>query len=203
MSASEAAVVREEEVLTRRFSMGRGEFARAMMMRFGMRWWGLLFLLVVAGVVAGAIASDLRWLIVALMVALIVAPMVAAFLYFSFGLRKECYVNVLPHTVAVAPSGFRLTIDVMPPEKSAVDSGCGGVEEEGQDSEPELEPLRRYEVEFSADEIGPYTVDAKGITVAVKASSRGFVRLPYSSFDSEEEFRRTVEIIGSYGRKPV
>lgn len=201
MNASEAAGGREVEVLTRRFSMGRGEFARAMMMRFGMRWWGLLFLLVVAGGMAGAIVSDLRWLIVALMVALIVAPMVAAFLYFSFGLRKECYVNVLPHTVAVAPSGFRLTIDVMPPEKSAVDSGCGGVEEEGQDSEPE--PLRRYEVEFSADEIGPYTVDAKGITVAVKASSRGFVRLPYSSFDSEEEFRRTVEIIGSYGRKPV
>ena len=116
MSASEAAGIQDAEVQTGRFAMGRGEFARATMTRFGMRWWGLLFFLVVAGAVAAAVVADLRWLVVALMLAFIVAPMVAAFLYFSFGLREECYANVLPHTVNVSPGGFRIVIDVMPPK---------------------------------------------------------------------------------------
>ncbi len=192
MSASEAAGIQDAEVQTGRFAMGRGEFARAMMTRFGMRWWGLLFFLVVAGAVAAAVVADLRWLVVALMLAFIVAPMVAAFLYFSFGLREECYANVLPHTVNVSPGGFRIVIDVMPPK----DYDSDLVKEE--ESEPK--PLRRYSVDFSAGEIGRYTVDSNGITVAVNASLKGFVRLPFGSFGSEEEFRKAVEIIGSYHR---
>ena len=164
MSASEAAGIQDAEVQTGRFAMGRGEFARAMMTRFGMRWWGLLFFLVVAGAVAAAVVADLRWLVVALMLAFIVAPMVAAFLYFSFGLRKDYDSDLV------------------------------------KEEESEPKPLRRYSVDFSAEEIGRYTVDSNGITVAVNASSKGFVRLPFGSFGSEEEFRKAVEIIGSYHR---
>jgi len=69
-----------------------------------------------------------------------------------------------------------------------------------KEEESEPKPLRRYSVDFSAEEIGRYTVDSNGITVAVNASSKGFVRLPFGSFGSEEEFRKAVEIIGSYHR---
>jgi len=91
MSTSEAAGIQDAEVQTGRFAMGRGEFARAMMTRFGMRWWGLLFFLVVAGAVAAAVVADLRWLVVALMLAFIVAPMPRSFISLS-----DCARNAMP-----------------------------------------------------------------------------------------------------------
>ena len=182
MTGSGDSATTDNEAVTLRFTVGRTDFARAMMSRFGGKWWLLLTILILAGSAAGAVLSDWRWAVAGLMLALVVAPAGAAFLYFSYGLKSECYINVLPHTVNLSPDGILISADVMPRP-----------DEVPEGSEPQ--PIRTYKTLFPTTSVGKYRVDSKGITIDIEAPSRGFLRLPYSAFESPEHFRMAVEIL--------
>lgn len=183
MTESDVCATTHNKATTIQFAMGRGEFARIMISRFGGKWWILLSILILGGMAAGAMLSDWRWGVAALMLTLVIAPMIAAFLYFSYGLRKECYVNVIPHRVCLDSDGITVSVDVMPrPDETSDD-----------DTDPE--PLRSYETHFPGSAVRRYSIDPKGVTVDIANPSRGFIRLPYSAFESAEHFRVAVEIL--------
>ena len=180
---SETAPVEDGGIATSQFRVGHGEFVRAMAARFGIRWIVLLAALVVAGGVAAAATADWRWAMASLMLALIVAPAAGAFLYFSYGLRRECYVNILPHSVIISPRGIDALVDRSVPDPE----------------EDEQQPERPRHIEsFGRHELGGYTVDPAGVTIAVGRPARGFLRLPYAAFTSVDDFRRAVEIMAAY-----
>lgn len=182
MTGSGDSVTTYDETVTLRFTVGRADFARAMMARFGNKWWLLLTILILAGSATGAVLSDWRWGVAGLMLALVVAPAGAAFLYFSYGLKRECYINVIPHTVNISSGGILVSADVMPRP-----------DEVPEGSEPQ--PIRIYNTHFPTTSVGKYRVDSKGITIDINAPSRGFLILPYSAFESPEHFRMAVEIL--------
>lgn len=179
------------------FVMSKGRFARAMLARFGLRWWIAILALLIAGSAAAAVVADWRWIVVALMLALIITPMAAAFLYFSFGLRRECYVNILPHSAVISPSGIEVALRV--PVVADYDEARSG-ETDGEDdgTGPEPIPPRIYSEAFAPACFGGYTVDSEGITLEILTPGRGFLRLPYSAFASKEEFAAAVGIIADY-----
>ncbi len=174
------------------FVMSKGGFARAMLARFGLRWWIGILLLLIAGAVVAACVADWRWIVVALMLALIITPMAAAFLYFSFGLRRECYINILPHSAIISPKGIKVVINV-PAERPESDG------EEQEEAAPL--PLRTYHETFPSRCFGGYTVDRTGITIEIKTPGRGFIRLPYSAFASPDLFASAVGFITEFERE--
>ncbi len=169
--------------------MARGEFAWALMGRFGTKWWVVFSVLVVGGLILAAILSSLIWILVSAMLVLIVFPMMVAFLYISYGLKQECYSNAMPHRVMISSEGIRLKVDVMPKVTDAE-------EEEIQ----EILPLRQYEIFFPKPTIGKYSVEKEGITVRTEPPMKGFVWLPYSSFSSMEEFQSVIDMMTGFGK---
>lgn len=82
------------------FRMGGGAFAAALVRNFG-RGWIIAFAVIVCASILPGIFIDVRFLIIALMMVLIISPMMLVFLYYSYGLRRECFINTIPHTVSV------------------------------------------------------------------------------------------------------
>ncbi len=159
-------------VSTALFSIPRGEFARIMAMRFGGVWLlGLLAGIVAAAAIAGIVA-DWRWGVAALMLLLVAAPMGAAYLYFAHGLRRECYVNIAPHTVTFSRDCLHIDVNV-----SA---------DEGE---------RTYSLRIPYGRTRRYTVDSKGITIRIEKPDPGFIRIPYSAFESTDDLRAAVNLL--------
>lgn len=182
-------------VLTSLFSVGKGEFAGILSSRFGLKWWFILIGLLTVGAIAGAATSDLRWIIVALMLVLLVVPMVGAMLYFNYGLRRECYMNIAPHKVAISSSGLRVDVYIL---KSAEDEEADDGAKAKAASRDEKVVDRIYSIDFPPERLGRYTVGSKGITLSVEAPGAGFVRLPYSAFADEKVFAKAIEIIRGF-----
>ncbi len=161
------------------FRISRGEFFLIMMSRYG-RGWGLAAaLLVVAGIIA-SILVDLRWLIVALMILFIVTPGIAALLYFSKGLKKECYINILPHTVLFEQDGllietFREVRNNIEETEFDIEPGAGKEELAIDEGKREIEYELVGEIVVPYSELGRYELGVNFLTFPWKS---GFVRIP-------------------------
>lgn len=154
------------------FRMGGGAFATALVRNFGRRWIIAFAVIVIASVLPG-IFIDVRFLIIALMVVLIVSPMMLVFLYYSYGLRKECFVNIIPHTVSVEEDSVKVKIYT------------------DRDSEDENEWKYR-EIFFPKGDFGKYRVDGDAVEFELGKPKRGFLWLPLSAYEDPCVYRATV-----------
>lgn len=174
-------------VTTALFSIPRGEFARIMAMRFGGIWLlGLLAGIVAAAAIAGIVA-DWRWGVAALMLLLVAAPMGAAYLYFAHGLRRECYVNIAPHTVIFGSDCMNINVKIPVDESAEQHHGEGAVSAD--------ECHRTYSLRIPYGRTKRYTTDSKGITIRIEKPDPGFLRIPYSAFKSTDDLRAAVNLL--------
>lgn len=181
-SAIQEEMTDAPEVATSVFRVSHRTFAMEMMGRYGAVWWIMLGIAVAATAVAALWTQDLRWAIVSLMTVMILLPMAVAFLYFSYGLRRECWLNVVPHSVEFYPGLLRVRVEVPPlPGR--------------EDEKDEAVPGRTYTLSFRKAQIGRYKLVGEGLSVAISGGARGFLRLPYSAFPSEKDLERAVEIL--------
>lgn len=173
-------------VTTSLFSIPRGEFARIMAMRFGGVWLlGLLAGIIAAAAIAGVVA-DWRWGVASLMLLLVATPMGAAYLYFAHGLRRECYVNIAPHTVRFSPDCLHIDVSV---------AASVGAHHGAAAQEPADECYRTYSLRIPYGRTRRYTVDSKGITIRIEKPDPGFIRIPYSAFESTDDLRAAVNLL--------
>lgn len=171
------------EVATSVFSVSHRTFVLEMMGRYGVVWWILLGTAVAATAIAALLTQDLRWAIVSLMTVMILLPMAVAFLYFSYGLRRECWLNIVPHSVEFYPEALRVRVEVPP------------LPGRDEDEEDDAAPGRAYTISFHKSQVGRYRLVSEGLSVALCSGTRGFLRLPYSAFPSEKDLERAVEIL--------
>lgn len=92
-----------------KFRLTQDAYLRDLFILYGRKWVWVAFSVLLLSLLASLI-WDCRLLIVSLMVIFICIPMLMAFLYFYYGFRRECMLNILPHVVKICDDG--IIIDV-------------------------------------------------------------------------------------------
>ncbi len=153
------------------FRMSAGSFGREIMRRFAPWWiWGGVALFV-TGIVAAFALSDVRWAIVGLMVLLIMLPMAMAICYYNHALCRECFVNVLPHSVGIMDGCIVVTLYEKPEPGPDVEAG-------------EYHELRQER--FGADCVTGWSIRDKVGYVELRDSMPGFIWVPMDIDNFEE-----------------
>lgn len=150
------------------FRMGRGALARTIFFRYGKTVMIVMSLLVIAGLVLG-IAVDLRLMIISLMVMFLILPGALAMIYYYYGLRKGCCLNVTSHSVECGKDLLSVRIF------------------EGDDE------IRREDIPYSS--FGRYRVGKDGVTFSMTGDWEGFLWLPLHAYPDEEAFIEAVGLI--------
>lgn len=91
------------------YRMPSGKYLKTMVVMFGRRFVYVCAAALAVSVMLGAWV-DWRCFILALMVVLLICPALMAWLYFYYGLRPECFVNVMPHYIGKGKEGISVTI---------------------------------------------------------------------------------------------
>lgn len=167
---------------TNEFRMSGMHWMREMIFRFAWIWLLIFSIAGVAGLLFG-IAVDIRWLVCALMLICIVIPLVLVFFYYYYGLRREAYVNTLPHTVEATDNGLLLTLRLT--DISAV---------ENDTADGDNDAVTRDEF-FAYADMKPLQIGLKSACVPLKAPAKGFIWIPASAFNDESELALFLETL--------
>jgi hypothetical protein len=168
------------------YRMGGGSFALEMLFRYAGIWMLLLSVTALTGIILG-ITIDLRWFVIGLMVVFVVIPMVLAFLYYYFGLRRECFINTIPHTVVVNNAG--VTVRMHLPDNGSDEPGA-----EGSSAESDKEPRIREEF-FPYVQMQPYRIGSKSVIIPLRTPAKGFIWIPADAFEEQEELAEALQLI--------
>lgn len=164
--------------------MDQRDFARELIFRCGGWWLLALSVVAVAGLVAG-ITVDIGWFIIGLMVFFIVTPLALAFLYYFYGLRKEFYVNTVPHRIIVDEEGITTVMRLSDPEDA------GNPAEEGGDERP----VRERKEFFSYSMMKDCLPGHGAFIVTFKKSSKGFIWFPITAFGAPDNVEFALDLI--------
>lgn len=173
------------------FRMSAGRFMTEMIFRYSAPWLLLLCAIGLTGIVFGIIL-DYRWLLAALFLVFIIAPALVMLLYYYFGLRREAYVNTIPHIVVLTDKGMimRLRIPLSAPD--SCDAGGAGTDG-GEEKE------YRWRDEFFAyTEMLPMRTGMKSVSVPLKAPAKGILWIPREAFGSDDEMAGFLEVLDSH-----
>lgn len=159
---------------------------RFLLMRHAL-WWLLAMAVVAIALIAIGIAVDLRICVLGLIVVCMCLPMAVAMVLIAHGLAPANALNMLPHRVVITSQS--LAVEVMVPA-------------DGEDEE-------RIEKRIVIDQgrLDAYTVIDGAIAIPVRDAKPGSQRsdgvliLPYTAFDSTDQFRQVIALLPkSHGR---
>lgn len=162
---------------SRVFRMGAANFMTHLVFSYAGPWLLALSATAVVGVAFG-IAVDLRWFVVGMMVVFLVIPMLMGFMYYYYGLRRECLVNSVPHALVVEDDGIRVRMLFRQNNDDAgKQDGDDGVDE--NQAEPEY--LERFEF-FSYSDMRPPKIGTKSVVIPLHHTASGFLWIPFDAF---------------------
>ncbi|MDE7180245.1 MAG: hypothetical protein K2N88_03505 [Muribaculaceae bacterium] len=176
---------------TRVFRMGSGRFAVELLFRYSWIWILSLSFLAVVGIVLG-ITVDLRWMVIGLMVICIGLPMILAFLYYYYGLRRDCYVNYVSHRIVKGEDGLIMRVMLPDPAPENVNNTrrSGG--------DPTDEKRCRYRDEFFPySSMGRFVTGSKSAIVPLRAPFKGFIWIPADAFGDEAHLASFLKMLDS------
>lgn len=174
---------------SKEYRMGSGRFASELLFRYGGWWLLLLSMTAVAGIVLG-ICLDLRWMVVGLMTVFVVIPMVLAFLYYYYGLRRECFVNTIPHKIDVSEDGITVLLRI----SASVQSESSDTDSLQENNDAELEYRREF---FPFSAMSPYRIGNNSVIIPFRSPAKGFLWIPADAYDDEEILADTLRFIDS------
>lgn len=167
------------ELETGIFSMPRGMMIRSLFTSFGLTLTLSMFVMLFCCAVLG-VFIDIRFFIVALMILFLVFPMYAAMLYFNYGLREECFLNVMPHKLRIDKDG--IIIEAYAEKKN----------EEGELTGYEY----RYAKKIDYADIHGYIVESSGVRIPVGAKRKvGFIYIPQHAFGDADHLAEALKVI--------
>ena len=154
--------------------IGAGRFARELFRRFAPWWMWVAVALFAAGFILG-LAVDLMLMIVGFMILLVILPPALAFCYYSHALCRECFINTLPHTVAVADGSLAVSLYV-------------------RDEDSDDGSLKELRTEYFAPEsVTGYELKPDSCIIELRDRNRGFLVVPASEFDNPDDYTRLTE----------
>lgn len=158
------------------FRMTKGDFARKMFLFWGVTPAIVLSLWFVAGLVFG-IVVNIVYFAVAAMALFIMLPLVMMFLYYSHGLNKYCYFNVVDHNISLSENGVMVTM-YFP------------VTSEGSDDTDNNEnETKKSEVFINYSRFGAYRVFSDSVVFPIDKPVSGFLWMPLSAFEDDRNLR--------------
>lgn len=158
---------------TKEYKMNGVNFITSFIFRYAWIWIVALCILGLLGLCLG-LTVDLRLFIVGLMIIMIIMPMLAAFLYFFYGLKKECYINTVNHYIEFDNEGLSITL-------------LFGTRNEDN---RQMRVERFTYSEFDSLQIGP-----KSVTIYFKSPKKGFIWIPAYAFEDENTIAGTLSFI--------
>lgn len=153
---------------TKPFRMSASNFMLTFIFRYAWIWIIALSCLGLIGLVVG-IVVDIRWFILGLMVILIVLPMIAAFLYYTFALKPECYINTIEHNIEINQNGLDITMMFDEDKTRTQQFGFN---------------------DFRRIDIGP-----KSLNLIVNKPRKGFLWIPFAAFDNDEATEAAIDYL--------
>lgn len=160
----------DRDAATSRFTIRPSRMLYEMIALFGSSWNYILGGMVLLGIIASFF--DLRLLIAVLMAVFIIIPMLMAMFYLNYGLREECFLNTVPHTLRHTDDGLEVTIIFSHPSE--------------EDDVERIEKVRR--MSFSYNEIASLSVGGSDTVAIMRKPLRGFVMIPRSAFAEDDEY---------------
>lgn len=154
-----------------KFRLSQGAYLRDLFVLYGRKWLWVAFSILILSLLASLI-WDWRLLIVSLMIIFICIPMLMAFLYFYYGFRQECMLNILPHLVKI--SDDQIIIDVYRQPFDDED------EEEAQSDIKYNEPAFTVRVAYSS--LGRAIIGTDSLVYEI---DNGFIALTMDCFGPE------------------
>lgn len=141
------------------FRMSAANFMTTFIFKYAWIWILALSSVGLIGLIVG-IVVDIRWFIVGLMVILIILPMISAFLYYTFALKPECYVNIVEHDIELNENGIKVNM-LFEEEKTRTE-------------------VFEYN-DFARIDLGP-----KSLNLIMRKPRKGFIWVPFSAFETDD-----------------
>lgn len=160
------------------FRMDGGDFAFKMFVMYGKKWLTILFGCGIAAIVLSFI-FDIRILIIGMALIFIVIPGVAAWLYYNYGLRKECFVNIFTHKLALTANGIKCEVQFPPYKRENIKSGDIDEKNEvySENEETDIgQESRNYFFPYTM--MSAYHIYPKGIVIPLLNDAKGFLWVP-------------------------
>lgn len=198
---------------SRIIKMNGMSFLTELIFRYAGIWLLVLSATAVDGLVLG-IAVDLRWFVAGLMIVFLIIPMAMAFLYYYYGLRKECFVNTVPHVISLMEDGINVKIlvpdttdDTGPDapgneQSSNADGSSATVNSEASGtlgSAPSFREIRTEFFPFSA--MLPMRIGHDSAIIPFAPPAKGFIWIPADAFDSADSLADILEYIDTHIKK--
>lgn len=185
------------------FKMTGARFVSEMIFSYGAPWMLSLSITALVGLVFG-IAIDLRWLVIGLMIVFLIIPMFLMFLYYYYGMRKECYVNIIPHTLSVRDDGISLNLRFPIYSEDDYDDQSDREEEENELSSiesatekmPDLSNKTIERVEsFPFGMMESVRVGNNALKIYLKFPHKGFIWIPVEAYQNKDDIELLYEIL--------
>ncbi len=167
------------------FKMSAVRFGRELVFRYAGIWMVTLLVIALAGLAAG-VSVDFRWLIIALMIVFIVIPMLLFFFYYSYGLRRECYVNALPHSIIVSDNG--ITAEIVLPSRSKA-------AEDDASKASANEDIKRVEEFFPYEIMSEFNIGLNSAIIPLRGKGKGFLWIPKYAFEKTEDYFHALDCV--------
>lgn len=169
----------DKQVSTNIFKLSRKQFILLLTKLVALKWLLIPLIFLFATFVLTFILNDIRFVIVGLMILFIIIPMILAFLYISYGLLENCYINIIDHEVEFANDCLVLKSHI----KKFTDN------EENEEAE-----TRILERKLKWDAISKVTYNVDNMVILIDKPKFGFLHIPYSSFNSTDDENYAISI---------
>ena len=166
-------------VSTNIFKLSRKQFILLLTRLVAIKWLVIPMILLLIAITITFILNDIRFVIIGLMILFIIIPMILAFLYISYGLMENCYINIIEHEVEFSSECLILKSHI----KKITD-------EENEETE-----IRIMERKLPWDAISKVTYNIDNLMLLINKPNFGFLLIPTSSFNSNDDENMAISII--------
>lgn len=173
---------------TNQYKMSSINFFTTFIFKFGGLWLLILSFIAVFALIIG-ISIDIRWLITGLMVIFILIPLIAVFIYYTFALKKECYVNTVSHLLEFTNEGVEAILMFK----------HGNIQDDDSQGETSsVTDQRNIFLPYSSME--RIELNANALIILFKSPQKGFLWIPENAFDNKDLF---FELLGFLHQKLI
>lgn len=194
----------DRPIVSCEFKMSLRHFFLEILFRYAGIYLIVLSAIGLLGLIFG-IAVDLRWFVVGLMFAFILIPMFLIFVYFSYALKREGYINNLPHELSIVEDGInvRLKFKITRHKESEqfisneADEEDVNEDDKGHEGmEEELHDVKEREEFLPFETFSDIKTSGNAVLLLFKRPAKGFLWIPYDVFE-QPELEKAMELMYS------
>ena len=141
------------------------------------------------------ITVDMRIFLLYFALICLLGPVWLAWLYYHYGLRGQCYLNVVDHLIYINPETLTVRLRPVRNQKSGEHESEESESGEQETEEPEAPPEEWWNRSFPISELGRWRITKEGIVMEFPDRKEGFLYLPLDVLASPEEMKDVIRLL--------